>query len=256
MDPHAVVSPLARLSEGVTVGAYAIVGDEVELGAGCNVMAHAVIQGPSRFGRENVFHPFCSVGAVPQDLKFAGERTELVAGDRNEFRECVTVSRGTAHGGGTTLIGSHNLFMAYSHIAHDCHVGDHTIFANGATLAGHVTVQDFANVGAFSPVHQFCRIGRHAYVGACTVITQDVPPFSMVVTERETHCFGINKVGLGRRGFTQDRIADIEQAYKLLLRAKLNTSQAIERMRETLADSPDVRELIAFIESAERGLVK
>jgi len=256
MEAGAVVSPSARLGEGVTVGAYAVVGDEVELGPGCRVMPHAAIQGPSRFGRDNVFHSFSTVGADPQDLKFAGERTELIAGDANQFRECCTVSRGTANGGGTTRIGSHNLFMAYSHIAHDCVVGDHTIFANGATLAGHVTVQDCVNMGAFSPVHQFCRIGRHAYIGANTVIVQDVPPFSMVVTERETHCFGINKIGLARRGFSPERIATIERAYKLLTRSKLNTTQAVERMRETLGDSADVQELIAFIESAERGLTK
>jgi UDP-N-acetylglucosamine acyltransferase len=256
MDPRAVVSRSAKLSEGVTVGAYAVIGDEVELGPGCRVMDHAVVRGPAKFGRDNVFHPFSSVGADPQDLKFACERTGLLVGDANTFRECVTVSRGTAGGGGTTRIGSHNLFMAYSHIAHDCVVGDHTIFANGATLAGHVTVQDYVNMGAFSPVHQFCRIGKHAYVGANTVIVQDVPPFSMVVTERETHCFGINKVGLARRGFSPERITTLERAYKLLTRSKLNTTQAVERMRETLGDSADVQELIAFIETAERGLTK
>jgi UDP-N-acetylglucosamine acyltransferase len=217
---------------------------------------HAVVRGPSRFGRGNVFHSFCTIGGDPQDLKYRGERTTLEVGARNVFREGVTVSRGTEGGGGVTRIGSDNLFMAGVHIAHDCTVGDHTIFANGATLAGHVGVEDYAAVGAFSPVHQFCRIGRHAYVGACTVVTQDVPPFSRVVTERETHCYGINSIGLERRGFPRERIESIERAYRLLMRSKLNTSQALERMRAELNGSADVAELIAFIESSARGLTK
>jgi UDP-N-acetylglucosamine acyltransferase len=215
-----------------------------------------VIQGPCRFGKNNVFHPFCSVGADPQDLKFHGERTELIAGDNNVFRENVTVSRGTVGGGAKTTIGSGNLFMAYSHIAHDCHVGDNAIFANGATLAGHVDVEDFASIGAFSPVHQYCRVGRYAYVGACTVITQDVPPFSLVVMERETKCYGINAIGLERKGFSPERLKTLQGAFRLLLRSKLNTSLAVEEMRKTLGDSADVQELIRFIETAERGIVK
>lgn len=255
-DSRAQVSPRARIGEGVRIGAWAVVGDDVELGPGCEVQEHAVIRGPSKFGRDNKFFPFSSVGADPQDLTFTGERTELIVGDANQFRECCTITRGTRKGGGTTRIGSHNLFMNYSHVGHDSQIGDHTVFVNGATLAGHVVVEDFATIGAFSPVHQFCRIGKHAYVGACTVITQDVPPFSMVVTERETRCFGANKVGLERKGFSAERIRSIEQAFRVLLRSKLNTSQAIQRMRETLGNSADVQELIAFIESAERGLVK
>lgn len=256
MDSRAMVSPSARIGEGASIGAWAVVGDGVELGAGCKVMPHVVLQGPARIGRDNVFHPFCSIGGDPQDLKFAGERTEVVIGDANQFREYVTVNRGTGPGGGVTRIGSHNLFMVYSHVAHDCHVGDHTIFANNATLAGHVTVHDYATIGAFSAVHQFCRVGRHAYIGGFTVVTQDAAPFSKVVSERGTHCFGVNTVGLERRGFSAERIKEIESAYRLLLRAKLNTTQAVARMRETLGDSPDVQELIAFIESVERGLTK
>src|SRR6267143_493924 len=217
---------------------------------------HAVVRGPARIGRKNIFDSFCSVGGDPQDLKFNGERTELVVGDANRFREFSTVSRGTTQGGGVTRIGSGNLFMAYSHVAHDCIVGSDAVFANGATLAGHVTIEDYANVGAFSPVHQFCRVGRYAYIGACTVITQDVPPFSRVVTERETHCYGVNTVGLERRGFNRERLDTIESAFRLLLRSKLNTSQALEQIRAQLNGSPDVRELVEFIESAERGLHK
>jgi UDP-N-acetylglucosamine acyltransferase len=256
IDSRAIISPSARVGRGVRAGAFAVVGEEVELGDECVLESHAVVRGPARIGRKNVFDSFSSVGGDPQDLKFSGERTELVVGDGNHFREFSTVSRGTSQGGGVTRIGDENLFMAYSHVAHDCVVGSHTVFANGATLAGHVTVEDWANVGAFSPVHQFCRIGRYAYVGACTVITQDVPPFSRVVTERETHCFGVNTVGLERRGFDRERLDTIESAFRLLLRSKLNTSQALEQIRAQLNGSPDVRELVEFIESAQRGLHK
>jgi UDP-N-acetylglucosamine acyltransferase len=256
IDSRAVVSPGARIGSGTRIAAFAFVGDDVELGEECVLEPHAVIRGPARIGRKNIFDSFCAVGGDPQDLKFGGERTELVIGDGNRFREFCTVSRGTAQGGAVTRIGSDNLFMAYAHVAHDCVVGSHTVFANGATLAGHVIVDDYANVGAFSPVHQFCRVGRYAYIGACTVITQDVPPFSRVVTERETHCYGVNTVGLERRGFARERLSAIESAFRLLLRSKLNTSQALEQIRAQLNGSPDVRELVEFIESAERGLHK
>ena len=253
---HAVVAPGAKIPSSVSIGAYAIIGEDVQLGEGCIVHPHAVINGPTVAGRKNIFHPFSSIGGDPQDLKFAGEKTHLHIGDENTFRENVTVSRGTVGGGGKTTIGSGSLFMAYSHIAHDCHVGNQTIFANGATLAGHVTVEDFATVGAFSPVHQFCRIGRYAYIGASTVITQDVPPFSRVVTERQTISYGINAVGLQRKGFSAQRLAALKGAFRLLIRAKLNTSQALEEMKKNLASSEDVQELIQFIEAAQRGIVK
>jgi len=256
IDPHAIVSPTARLGRDVRIEAFAVVGEEVDLGDGCIVRAQARVDGPSRFGRGNLFHPFCSVGGDPQDFTYKGERTELVAGDENIFHEFVTVNRGTAKGGGVTRIGSHNLFLTQAHVAHDCIVGDHTLFVNGATLAGHVVVEDYATVGAYCPVHQFCRIGKYAYVAAFTVITQDVPPFAKVVAPRETKCYGVNSVGLERGGFTKERIAAIEQAYRLLLRSKLNTTQALEKMRQTLNGEPDVQELIKFIEAAERGITK
>jgi UDP-N-acetylglucosamine acyltransferase len=256
IDPRAAVSPRAILGRGVRVGAFAVVGGDVELGDGCVLEPHASVRGPARLGRENTLDSFCSIGGDPQDLKFHGERTELIVGDGNRFREFCTVSRGTEKGGGVTRIGDDNLFMAYSHVAHDCVVGSHTVFANGATLAGHVVVEDYANVGAFSPVHQFCRIGRYAYVGASTVITQDVPPFSLVVTGRETRCFGANTIGLERRGFDAARLETIERAFRLLLRSKLNTTQAVEQMRSQMNGSPDVRELVEFIEAAQRGLHK
>jgi UDP-N-acetylglucosamine acyltransferase len=256
IHPQAIVAAGAKLGKGVRVGAYAVVGEDVELGDGCVLHAHAVVQGPSRFGRDNAFHAFCVIGGDPQDYTFRGERVELAAGDGNIFREYVTVSRGTQKGGGTTSLGNDNFFLAYSHIGHDCRVGSHTLFVNGATLAGHVTVEDFATIGAFCPVHQFCRIGRYVYIGASTVITQDVPPFSKVVTERETKSFGINAIGLERTGFSPERLQALKRAYRLLLRSKLNTSQALAEMKKTLSDSADVRELIQFIESAERGIVK
>ena len=256
IHPQAIVSPGAKLGKGIKVGACAMVGEDVELGEGCVLHPHSVVQGPSKFGKNNVFHPFSVVGGDPQDYTFRGERVELIAGDGNIFREYVTVSRGTKKGGGRTSLGNENFFLSYSHVGHDCQVGCNTLFVNGATLAGHVTVEDFVTIGAFCPVHQFCRIGRYAYIGASTVITQDVPPFSKLVTERETKSFGINTIGLERKGFSPERLQALKRAYRLLLRAKLNTSQALAEMRKTLGDSADVQELIKFIESAERGIVK
>jgi len=257
IDSRAVISSSARIGCGVRIGAYAVVGDDVELGDGCVLDPHALVKGPARLGRMNHLYSFCAIGGDPQDLTFAGERVSLEVGDENEFREFVTVSLGTKKGGGVTRIGSHNLIMVYAHIGHDCQIGDHTIFVNNATLAGHVSVEDYAQVGAFCPVHQFCRIGRHAYIAAHTVITQDVPPFSKIVAPRDTRCYGVNSVGLERSGFSPERIQSIEQAYRFLLRSKLNTTQAIEKMRETLSGSEDVLTLIQFIEStADRGLTK
>jgi len=256
IHPQAMVSPEAKINGGVEVGAFAVVGAGVELGEGCVLHPHAVVSGPSKFGARNVFHPFCVIGGDPQDYTFRGEHVELVIGDGNIFREYVTVSRGTKKGGGITRIGHNNFFLAYSHVGHDCQVGSNTLFVNGATLAGHVTVLDFVTLGAFSPVHQFCRLGRYAYIGASTVITQDVLPFSLIVTERETKCFGPNTIGLERKGFSKERILALQRAFRLLLRSKKNTSQALEEMRKTLADSADVQEMIEFAEKAERGIVK
>jgi len=256
INPQAMVSPKAKLGKGVQVGAFAVVGADVDLGEGCMVHDHAVVQGPAKFGAGNVFHPFCVVGGDPQDYTYAGEHVELAVGDKNIFREYVTISRGTKKGGGTTRIGSNNFFLAYSHVGHDCQIGSGTLFVNGATLAGHVTVQDYVTIGSFSPVHQFCRLGRYAYIGACTVITQDVPPFSLIVTERETRCYGTNSIGLERKGFSAERVKRLQKAFRMLTRSKKNTSQAIEELRKTLGESEDVRELIEFVEKAERGIVK
>jgi UDP-N-acetylglucosamine acyltransferase len=253
---QAIVATSAKVAEDVCIGAYAVIGEHVELGEGCVLHEHAMVQGPSKIGRNNVFYPFCVIGGDPQDLRFKGERTELVVGDGNTFREYVTITRGTVGGGGKTTIGSGSLFLASSHVGHDCHVGDQTLFVNGATLAGHVIVEDFATIGFQSPVHQFCRVGRYAYIGASTVITQDVPPFSRVVTERETKSYGVNTIGLERKGFSEERMKILARAFRLLSRSKMNTSQALAAMRKSLGDSEDVRELIRFIETAERGIVK
>jgi len=256
IDRQAVVSPVAKLGEGVEVGAFAVVGADVELGEGCVVLPHAVINGPAKFGARNVFHPFCVIGGDPQDYTFRGEQVELVAGDGNIFREHVTISRGTKKGGGVTRLGSENFFLSYSHVGHDCQVGNGTLFVNGATLAGHVTVEDFVTLGAFSPVHQFCRLGKYAYIGACSVITQDVLPFSLIVTERQTKCFGANTIGLERKGFSPERIKALQSAFRLLVRSKKNTTQALEEIRKTLGDSADVQRMITFLEKADRGIVK
>lgn len=253
---QAVVAADAKLAAGVKVGAYAVVGEGVELGEGCVLHEHAMVSGPAKYGRNNVFYPFCAVGGDPQDYTFRGERTELVVADGNIFREYVTVSRGTVKGGGITRIGNENFFLAYSHVGHDDQIGNQTLFVNGATLAGHVAVDDFATIGSFSVVHQFCRVGRYAYVGACTVIVQDVPPFSRVVTERETKSFGANTIGLERKGFSKERLQQLDRAFRLLSRSKLNTTQAVAEMRAKLGGSEDVQELIRFIEEAKRGIVK
>jgi UDP-N-acetylglucosamine acyltransferase len=256
IHPTAIISPSARLGANVKIAAYAVVGDEVELGEGCILRHHAVVHGPTRLGRKNHIYPFAVIGGDPQDRNYANERVSLEVGDENTFREFCSINRGTKKGGGITRLGSHNLIMNYAHIGHDDQIGNHTEFVNGATLAGHVTVEDYAIIGAFCPIHQFCRIGQHSYIAANTVITQDVPPFSKIVAPRETRCYGLNSVGLERHGFTPERIAALEKAYRLLLRSKLNTTQAVAAMRETLNGSEDVLQLISFIESAERGLTK
>jgi UDP-N-acetylglucosamine acyltransferase len=257
IDPRAVVSPSAKLGNGVRVGACAVVGDDVELGEGCVLEPHAVVKGPSTFGPHNHIHSFAIVGGDPQDLTYSGQRVCLKVGESNVFREFCTVHRGTIKGGGSTRVGNHNLIMAYAHVGHDCLIGDHVILTNGAQLAGHIVVEDYAGISAFCLLHQFSRVGAHSYIGAGTVITQDVAPFSMVVGERGVKCFGINKVGLQRHGFSPARIQALDQAYRLLLRSKLNTSQAVDKMRGTLPDSEDVQLLIRFIESVgERGFTK
>jgi len=252
VHPTAIVSPEAELEDGVAVGPYAVVGPGVRLGRGTSVGAHANVQGPTDLGEENRIFPFAVVGFDPQDMKYAGERTRLTAGHRNTFREFCTIHRGTAGGHGETSIGSDNLFMAYCHVAHDCRIGSNSVLANYVGLAGHIDVGDWAVLGAYVGCHQFTRIGDHAYVGAFTVIRQDVLPFCKT-DGREAKTYGINGVGLKRRGFTPDRVDALERAYRLLVRSKLNTSQALERIEAELPGQPDVAYLAKFIRESQRG---
>jgi len=256
VHPTAIIHPDAKVPASCKVGPYCVIGAEVELGEKCHLVSHVAIEGPTKIGEDNGFFPFSSIGMAPQDLSYAGEPTRLEIGDHNEIREFVTISRGTAKGGGLTRVGSHSLIMAYVHIAHDCFIGSHVIMANAATLGGHVTVEDWATVGALCPVHQFVRIGMHSYVGGGTTVTRDVLPFSKTAAERNTHAFGMNAVGLERRGFSKERIQKIHHAYKLLLASKLNTTQALERMKSEPDRGEDVDMLIRFIESSERGVIK
>jgi UDP-N-acetylglucosamine acyltransferase len=254
IHPSAVVAAGAVVPESSAVGPYCTIGPELVLGEDCKLISHVVLDGRTRIGARNTFHPFCAVGVAPQDLKYGGEPTALEIGDGNTIRENVTVSRGTVGGGGVTRIGSDCLLMAGVHIGHDSQVGNHCILANCATLAGHVLIEDYATVGAFCPVHQHCVVGKYAFIGGGTIVTQDVLPFSKSSARRENKAFGANSMGLERRGFSPERIRLIQKAFRLLLVSKLNTTQAIEKMREM--EGEDVALLVAFIERSERGVIK
>jgi UDP-N-acetylglucosamine acyltransferase len=256
IHPTASISPGASLGEEVIVGAYSIIGDKVTLGDGCRVDSHVVIEGPTRIGKHCHFFPFSSIGFPPQDLKYQGEETELIVGDHNIFREYVTINRGTAQGQGRTIIGNHNYIMAYSHVAHDCVLGNHIILANAATLAGHVTIADHATVGAFSGVHQFCKVGVHGFVGGYSVITKDVLPYSKTVTARQAKNYGVNTIGLERRGFSPESIRIVRAAFRIILQSKLNTAQALKALKDKFHNQPEVQPIIEFIESSERGVIK
>jgi UDP-N-acetylglucosamine acyltransferase len=256
IHPTALIDAQARIPRSCKIGPYCVIGPEVELGEQCHLVSHVTIEGPTRIGANNSFFPFCSIGMPPQDLTYAGEPTRLEIGNHNEIREFVTINRGTVKGGGLTRVGSHTLIMAYSHIAHDCVIGDHVILANAATLGGHIIVGEWAVVGALCPVHHFVRIGAHSFVGGGTTITRDVLPFSKTAAARATHAYGLNALGLERHGFSKERIRKIHHAYKLLLASKLNTSQALERLKSEPDRGEDVDMLIRFIEASERGVIK
>ena len=251
----AVIDPRAELAAGVEVGPYAVIGAGVTIGAGTTVGSGAQIQGPTRIGRENRIFAHTCIGFEPQDLKFGGEQTVLEIGDRNAIREFTTLHRGTAKGGGRTRIGSDNLFMAYSHVAHDCTVGDRTIFSNAATLAGHVEVGDDAVIGAFSAVHQFCRVGRHAYIGGFSVITKDALPFAKTVGQKPA-CFGLNRIGLERKDFAPDVLDKLEGALRLLVRSNLNTTQALAAIVERYEGEGEIDYLVDFVRASKRGTIK
>ena len=267
IHPTAIISAGARIPDSCTIGPYCMIGANVTLGENCTLISHVILAGDDTghvtLGDNNTIYSFACLGIAPQDLKYAGEPTALTIGSGNTIREYVTISRGTVGGGGTTTVADNCLIMAYTHIGHDSHIGSGCILANAATLAGHVTVEDYATVGALCPVHQFCHIGRYAYIGGGTTITQDVLPYSLTSIERNNHAYGLNKVGLERRGFTPAQVKALRHAYRLLQASKLNTTDALAAIRTTLSgESPDpattehVAYLADFIASSERGVIK
>jgi len=256
IDATAVISSDAVLAPDVTVGADAVIGPQVTVGAGTVIGPHVRIEGPTQIGERNRFVGQASIGTEPQDLKFKGEKTELRIGNDNVFREFVTVNRGTTGGGGITTIGSGNFFLAYAHVAHDGHVGNSTIFANNATLAGHVEVGDFATIGAFSAVHQFCRVGDHAFIGGGSICTQDVLPFVKTVGNRPAKTYGINTIGLERKGFQRETIEALQRAYRLLTRSKLPLQAALDKIEAELSFHSEVRYFTEFIRESKRGVIR
>jgi UDP-N-acetylglucosamine acyltransferase len=254
--PSAIIDPQAKVPASCSIGPYCVIGPEVELGESCELISHVTIHGPAKIGDHNRFFPFCAIGGEPQDLTYSGQKTRLEMADHNVVREFATINRGTEKGGGVTRLGSHTLIMAYAHIAHDNVVGDRVIMANAATLAGHVTIEEWAVVGAFSAVHQFTRVGAHAYIGGGTIVTKDVLPFAKVVAPREARNYGLNAVGLERRGFSKERIAKIHHAFRILLNSKMNTTQALEKLKSEGDQGEDVAMLVRFIEDSQRGVVK
>jgi UDP-N-acetylglucosamine acyltransferase len=250
------VHPKAKIGAGTSIGPHAVIGPNVTIGAGCRIGASSMIDGWTEIGDGTEIYPFGSIGLAPQDLKYQGEPTRLVIGRRNIFREFVTINRGTRGGGGVTEIGDRNVFMAYVHVAHDCHVGNDTIFGPHATLGGHVAVEDFANISAGSAVHQFCRVGRHGFIGGYSVITKDALPYGRTVGSRPARIFGLNSVGLERRGFSSDVMTRLKRSYRYLMQSKLNTTSALRQIeRDKTLDCEEVRYLVHFIRSSDRGVI-
>jgi UDP-N-acetylglucosamine acyltransferase len=256
VHPTAIIHSSAQVAATATVGPYCVIGEHVELGEGTEVMSQSVIDGHTRIGKNNHIFPFVSIGLAPQDLKYKGEPTGVEIGDGNSIREFVTIHRGTVDGDGITRIGSHNLLMAYVHVAHDCKLGSHIIMANGASLAGHIEIQDHATVGPFCGIHQFSRVGAYSFLGAFSVVNQDVLPYSKTTAPRPLGVYGANKLGLDRRGLSADDIKELEAAFRLLTRSKLNTTQALEAIEAKGFQSPHVKALVDFIKSSERGVAK
>ena len=255
VHPTAILDDSVELGEGVVIEPYVVIGADVLIGDRCEIGAHAQVRGPTTMGRENIVRGHACLGFDPQDLTYKGERTTLVIGSGNDFREFSTVNRGTVKGSGTTSIGDQNLFMATTHVGHDCRVGSHTVFANAGTLAGHVDVGDWAVVGAFSAVQQFCRVGDHAYIGGFSVITMDVLPYSITVGQKP-QCYGVNRIGLERRGFSKETIRAVELTLKTLTRSKLNTSQALDLIRKQETGLPEISALVDFVASSKAGVIK
>ena len=255
VHPSAVLSPSAQLGDDCYIGPFCVVGEQVKLGPLVRLDSHVVVDGNTTIGSETRIFPFASVGLAPQDLKYAGEPTAVEIGERNHIREFVTIHRGTSGGGGVTRIGNDNLLMAQAHVAHDCQLGSNIIMANAATLAGHVEIADRASVGAYSGVHQFCRIGYEAFVGGYSVVVKDAPPFA-IIQGNHAKCYGLNRIGLRRRGYSKETVEKLNHAYHLYLSAKLNTTQALERIRNEIKECKEVDMLVQFIETSKRGVVK
>ena len=254
--PTAIIHPQAQVAASVTVGPYSVIGAGVEVGDDSEVMSHVVIEGPTRIGKRNRFFPYGVIGFPCQDLKYKGEPTRLEIGDDNVLREFITLHRGTVDGEGATRIGNHNFLMAYVHIAHDCELGSHIIMANGASLAGHVTIGDHATVGAFCGIHQFCRIGAYSFLGSYSVVNKDILPYAKTSADRPLGVYGTNRMGLERRGLSPQDVEELDKAFRLLSRSKLNTTQALEAIEAKGFQSPHVRALLEFIKTSERGVVK
>jgi UDP-N-acetylglucosamine acyltransferase len=256
IHPTAIIDPDAHISPGAEIGPYCIVGGGVTIGAGTRLMAHVYLEGRLTIGQDNVFYPYCSCGVAPQDKKYKGEPSETRMGNRNTVREFVTIHRGTEGGGMITSIGDGNLLMAYVHVAHDVFIGNHTILANSVTFAGHVVVEDWANIGGFCAIHQFSRIGRHAMVGSNSVIKQNVLPFSVTATDHKAEVYGANKIGLERKGYSAGAIEPLQNAFRILSRSGLNTTQALTRIEQELPQTSEIKELLDFIRNSQGGFVK
>ncbi len=256
IHPTAIIDPQAEISSEADIGPYCIVSGRVSIGARTRLLAHIYLEGKLTIGEDNTFYPYCSCGVAPQDKKYKDEASETRIGHRNSIREFVTIHRGTEGGGMVTSIGDDNLLMAYVHAAHDVAIHNNTILANGVTFAGHVTVEDFANVGGLTAIHQYCRIGKHAIVGSYSVIKQNVLPYSITASPHEAEVFGANRVGLERGGFPNQAIETLQNAFRILTRAGLNTTQALARIEEELAPTAEVKELLEFIRSSKRGFLK
>lgn len=256
IHPTAQIDPGAVIGRNVAIGAYSVIGAEVEIGEGTVIGPHVVIEGPTKIGRDNRISQFASIGGAPQDKKFAGERTELVIGDRNLVREFVTINRGTGEGGGCTRIGDDNWLLAYVHIAHDCQVGNRVVFSNYSALAGHVEIGDWVIISGYAGVHQFCKVGAHAFIGMGCLVGSDVPPFVMMANEQHGRPRGINSEGLKRRGFDAPRISAIKRAYRTLYMAGLSLPEARQQLATQSQDSDDVREMLEFLDRSERSLAR
>ena len=256
IHPTAIIDPDANISPEAEVGPYCVIGCGVSIGARTRLLAHVYLEGKLTIGKDNLFYPYCSCGVTPQDMKYSGEPSETRIGDRNTIREYVTINRGTAAGGMVTSIGDSNLLMAYVHVAHDVVIHNHTILANGVTFAGHVTVEDYANIGGLCAIHQFCRIGRHAMIGSNSVIKQNVLPYSVTAADHKAEIYGANKVGLERKGYGPDAIEPLQNAFRMLTRSGLNTTQALARIEEEIPLTSEIQELLDFIRSSQRGFTK